>query len=232
MDAEISQSEQWLRFVAWLEDNWRRVAGIGSIAIGVGIVVAFFIWQGGEKQRTASEKLSLVLASPEPASSDALLIVANDHAGTEAGKRARLLAAAGFYKDGQYEKAQTEFERFLAGQPAESTIPEARLGVAACKEAQGQTDGAITDYLSIVGNPASGNVIAQARFALGNLYVQQGQPDLARVHYEELAKNPGSSLAAEAQARLVDLPPSAASRQVEVPLAPLAAPGGMATNLP
>jgi len=229
MDAEISQSEQWLRFVAWLEDNWRRVAGIGSLVIGVGIVVAFVMWQGGEKQRTASEELSLVLASPERASAAALLIVANDHAGTEGGNRALLLAAAALYTEGQFEQAQSEFERFLSGQPADSTIPEARLGVAACKEAQGQADGAISDYLSIVGNPASGNVIAQARFALGNLYVQQGQPDLARVQYEELAKNPGSSLAAEAQARLADLPPSTASRQVEVPLV---APSGTATNLP
>jgi TolA-binding protein len=96
--------------------------------------------------------------------------------------------------------------------------PKARFGVAACKEAQGQVDAAIDDYLAIVANPGSGNVIPQARFALAQLYLKQGQTDLARTQFEELATVPGSSLAGEARVRLSEMPPSTASRQVEVPL--------------
>ena len=229
MDAEISQSEQWLRFVAWLEDNWRRVAGVASLVVAVGIVVAFVVWQGGQKQIAASAALSRLMTTPGGASSEALLTVASEHAGTQAGSRAWILAASALFTEGNFREAQTQFENFLAEQPSGPMTPQARFGVAACKEAQGQVDGAIADYKAIVENPASGNVIPQARFALGNLYVRQGQPELARAQYEELARSQGSSLAAEAQARLADLPPSTISRQVDVPaLAPMS----LSTNQP
>jgi predicted negative regulator of RcsB-dependent stress response len=217
MDAEISQSEQWLRLVAWLEDNWRRVAAIAAMLVGVGIVVAFVIWQGGQKQLKASAALSGILAAPTAASSDALLRVAGEHPGTDAGMRASLLAAAALFTEGQFAESQSQFERFLVDQPSGATAPQARFGVAACKEAQGQVDAAIADYKAIVDNPASGNVIPQARFALGGLYVEQGQTDLAREQYQALAAIQGSSLAAEAQALLAELPSVTVSRQVEVP---------------
>jgi TolA-binding protein len=229
MDAEISQSEQWLRVLAWLEDNWRRVAAVASVIIGVGIVVAFVIWQGAQKQRHASEALSLVLARPEAASSTALLGIAETHAGTQAAWRAQLLAAGALYREGRFQEAQAEFQKFLAEAPSGPLTSQARFGIAASREALGQVSEAISEYKSIVDNPASGVVIAQARFALGNLYVQQGQPELARAQYEELARVPGSSLAAEAQARLAELPPSTVSRQVEVPAL---APSAVLTNQP
>lgn len=206
MDTELTQSEQWLRLLAWLEDNWRRVVGVGSVVIGIGIVVAFVIWQGVEKQKTASEALSMLLAAPEAPSGNALLAFADDHADTRAGARALLLAAGALFTEGEYPEAQSRFEQFLATQPVGPLTAKARFGVAACKEAQGQYEAAINDYKSIVENPASGNVIPQARFALGNLYVVQGQPELARQQYEELEDVAGSWLAIKVQALLAELP--------------------------
>ena len=218
MDSEISQSEQWLRFVAWLEDNWRRVAAVAGVVVAVGVVISFVIWQGGQKQLQGSAALSQVLASPNGApSSDALLRVAREHTGTKAGNRAMLLACAALFTEGRFAESQSQFEDFLAGQPAGAATPQARFGVAASKQAQGQAEAAIADYKSIVDNASSGNVIPQARFALAGLYAGQGQTDLAREQYEALAVIQGSSLAAEARVLLSELPPATVSREVNVP---------------
>jgi TolA-binding protein len=226
MDAEISQSEQWLRFIAWLEDNWQRVALVGSVIIAIGIVVAYVIWQGEQKQKDASKSLSLLLVGREEPTGDALLSFAESNSGTAAGMRAQLLAAGALFTEGKYPEAQAQFENFLTKEPGPLT-PKARFGVAACKEAQGQVEAAIADYKAIVENPGSGNVIPQARFALARLYQQQGQVELARTQYEELSNAPGSSLSREARVRLQELPPSTTSRQVEIPTLP---PAGVTTN--
>jgi TolA-binding protein len=218
MDAEISQSEQWLRMLAWLEDNWRRVAAVASVVIVVGIVVAFVLWSGAEKQRAAAGALSVLLVAPEPPTGAVLEGFVEAHPDTAAAVRAELLAAVAMFTEGKFAEAQALFEGFLARHGSGPLTPKARFGVAACKEAQGQVDAAIDDYLAIVGNPGSGNVIPQARFALAQLYLKQGQTDLARTQFEELATVPGSSLAGEARVRLSEMPPSTASRQVEVPL--------------
>jgi tetratricopeptide (TPR) repeat protein len=122
--------------------------------------------------------------------------------------------------EGNYQEAQALFEQLLSTQPTGPLTAKARLGVAVCKEARGQTDAAISDYKSILEHSveaSDASAVYQVRFALGGLYLMQGQPDLARAQYEVLAGIQGSSLAAEAQARLAELPPSLVSRQVEVP---------------
>ena len=217
MDAEISQSEQWLRILAWIEDNWRRVAMVGGAVIAVGIVVAFVVWQGNQKQRNAAEALSLLYVSPGGPTGEALAGFAEAHGGTAAATRARFLSAVGMFTDGRYADAQQAFERILSEETVGPLFPMVRLGIAACKEAQGQSDAAITDYAALVENPSSGHTIPQARFALAKLYLDRGDVELAREQYEELSKVHGRSLAPEARNPLMTLPPSTASRQVEVP---------------
>lgn len=229
MDGEITQSEQWLRFLAWLEDNWRRVAAVASVVIGVGVVVAFVMWQGGEKQKRASEALSMLLIESQVPGGKALQDFANQHPGTMAGSRALLLAGGAFFTEGEFQQAQSQFERFLAEEPPGPLTAQARFGVAACREAQGQIEGAIKDYKSIVENPAGGNVIPEARFALGNLYAEQGEHALARAQYQELADGPESSLSSEARSRLAQLPPAPVSHPMEIHLP---TPSGAATNRP
>jgi len=222
MDAEISQSEHWLRFLAWLEQNWRRAATIGAIVIAAGIVVAYALWQGAEKERRASQDLSTLLVSREEATGSSLLDFANTHEGTAAGARAVLFAATALFAEGQYVEAQAQFERFLTSQGPGPDTSKAQLGIAACKAAQGQADAAITDYRAIVQNPTSGGVVPQARFALAELYLAQGQTNLARAEYEALAASPIRSLAGEAQVRLEELPAGPAKSELSIPtLAPV-----------
>lgn len=219
MDAEISQSEQWLRLVAWLEDNWQRVAAIASVVIVVGVVVAFVIWQGGQKQQKAAQKLSLLLVGREAPSGEALLAFSDSNEGTAAGRRSLFLAAGALFTEGDYQEAQTQFERFQTEEGPGPLTPKVRFGIAACKEAQGQIDAAIADYKAILENPSSGGVIPQARFALARLYRLQGKTDLARNQYEELSTIQSSSLASEARILLTELPPSTTRPQTDIPMA-------------
>jgi len=235
MDTEISQSEQWLRFLAWLEDNWQRVATIGVVVIGIGTVVAFFLWQGGQKQKQASQALSFLLVGSTQPAGAALVDFAREHEGTLAATRARLMAGGAFFVEGNYELAQAEFENLQSEPGAGPMIPEARFGLAACKDAQGQTEAAIDAYLAIVENPSNASVIPQARFALARLYMAQGLIEMARMQYQELASVPGLSLAAEARARLMEMPAPAAEESTGTPaLTPslLTLPTEGATNQP
>jgi TolA-binding protein len=221
MDGEITQSEQWLRFVAWLEDNLRRIIVVAAVLIGVGTVVAFILWQGGQKQRSASESHSFLLAQPQLATGEDLLAVADEVPGTAAGTRALLLGAAALYTEGRFEDAKTQFQRLLTETPAGPLTPKARFGVAACDEALGNVEAAISGYQSLVNSPASGNVIPQARLSLGNLYVEQGQPELARAQYESIIRlMGGTALAAEARSRLGQLPQAEVEPQPQPLLTP------------
>jgi len=206
MDAESSHSDQALRLMAWLEVNWRRAAGMLAAIIVVGVVVAFFVWSGNEKERKASGALSSLLITTNAVPSAQLLAFAREQEGSGAAVRATLLAATALFNENRYQEAQAQFEAFLGMAPPDSLIPEARYGIASCKEAQGLVEAAIVDYQAIVENPASGNVVPQARFELGRLYQDQGKLDLARTQFELLARDRGSSLAAEAVMRLQTLP--------------------------
>ena len=226
MDAGIGHSVQLYRVLNWLEENWRRAAVITCGIIVVGIVVAYFLWQGKEQERKASHALSGLLARGDTVSAEALLQVADAQAGTQAGSRALLLAAGRLFADGKHAEAQAQFEKFLQSDPEPSLTAEARLGLAACKEALGDTQAAVAGYKAIADNPASGNVLPQARFALARLYSAQGEIELARSQYELLAAERGSSLASEAMARLNELPAA------EPAISGGAATGGVtATNL-
>ena len=208
MDAEIGHSDQLYRFLGWLEVNWRRAAAIAAVIVVVGVIVAYFLWQGEEKEKTASQALSSLLMDENTLSADSLLQFAESHAGTKAGARATLLAAGRLFTDGKYAEALAQFQRFLEAASVPSLAAEARFGVASCKEALGETEAAIAGYKSLTEDAGSDNVLPQARFALARLYSVQGQTELARTQYELLASERNSSLAGEAQARLGELPPA------------------------
>lgn len=207
MDSEIGHSEQLYRAFAWLEDNWQRAAAVAAGVIVIGVVVAFVIWQGGQKQIAASQSLSLLLSGGQEPTAESLQALAEQDQGTMAANRALLLAAGRLFADEKFQEAQAQFESFLNTPEAGSLAAQARFGIAASKEAQNLIEPAIADYKAIVDNPGSGHLIPQARFALAQLYTEQGNTELARIQYEFLAQAPGSSLASEAGARLAEMPP-------------------------
>lgn len=207
MEAEETYPEQLYRLWAWIEDNLRQVLVVGSLVLIVGIVVAYFVWQGGQKQIKAAESLSVLLTQAPSPGADQLLDFSRTHSGTAAAKRASFLAAGRLFAAEKYDEAQEQFQAFLAENPGSPFTSEARLGVAACMEAQGNTDGAVAEYQSIVNGATEDGAVPIARFALGLIYEERGETELARAQYQALANSGGQNpLGAEARARLADLP--------------------------
>lgn len=229
--AQLTLQDQLL---TWFEKNKRQLLiGTGLVAV-VALVVSIYFWRQTQAQTEASEALSKVIAGSmtgaAPAgTTEALLKVANDYAGTEAAKRAVLLAAGNFFADGNYKEAQAQFEKFLRDYRDSPFAGQALLGVASSKDAQGKTDEAINAYKDIADHHAGESIAPQARFALGRLYEQQNKPELARDQYQQVAQlDANGALGSEAGLRLAELfsknPSLVAAKQTSAVLPAVARP--------
>jgi predicted negative regulator of RcsB-dependent stress response len=198
---------------AWLETN-RKQAVWGALALLVaGFLIAYFLWQQGEKEVAASEALSDVtvslLAGPGPRGdvSGAYLKIAATYSKSSAGTRAMLLAGGSLFAESKYDQAKAEFERFTREHRDSPFLSEALLGIAACLDAQGKTNEAVTVYKELIDRHPTATVIPQAKFALANLYEGQNKPEEARTLFEGVVAQAGpyGSLGSEAAIRLEEL---------------------------
>jgi len=211
MQSDVTHLTLQDQVLTWFEKNKRQLL-FGTVALAViGTVVGIYLWRQNQTQVEASEALSkaassAMVAGAPGASTEALLKVAADYAGTDAAKRAVLLAAGNYFTDGNYPLAQAQFEKFLRDYRESAFVGQALLGVAACKDAQGKTDEAITAYKDIVDHHSTESVAPQARFALGRLYEKQNKPELARDLYLQVAQmDQNGALGAEAGMRMAEL---------------------------
>jgi len=211
---------------AWLERN-RKQAVWGALALVVlGFLIAYFLWQQGEKEITASQALSDVtvplMLGPGPHGdvSGAYLKIAATYPKSSAGTRALLLAGGSFFGDGKYDQAKAEFERFVREHHDSPFVSEALLGIAACLDAQGKTNEAVTAYKELIERHPTATVMPQAKFALANLYEAQNKPEQARELFEAVVAQAGPyrSLGSEAAMRLEEL-------QSKLPKLPPTTPG-------
>jgi len=197
------------RIWAWFETNKKPAAVAGGIAVIVGLVVWFVVWQQAQKQIDAGNALSDVAVGSGGQRTDtpeAYLRVAANFPKSSAGAQAVLLAAANLFADGKFPEAQAQFEKFIREYRESPFMSQALLGVAACLEAEGKTEQALTAYKDLVTRHAKESVIPQAKFALARLYEAQGKPELARDLFEQIEHdNPYGSLGSEAGMRLEDL---------------------------
>jgi TolA-binding protein len=177
----------------------------------VSLVVALVLYRQGEADVAASEALSNVALVQMTGASrsipaDAYLKVATTYAGSRAGARALLLAAAGFFVEGKYDEARSQFERFTREYSDSPFRGEALLGIAACWDAQSKTNEAVAAYKGLIDRRPTDYVLPQARFALASLYEAQNKPELARNLFEDVERNsPYGSLSSEAGIRLEEL---------------------------
>jgi predicted negative regulator of RcsB-dependent stress response len=212
MASEVTETPTIYKLWAWFETN-KRQAGWGAAAlVAIGLVAGFVLWRQAAKQEAAGEAFSKVFVpmalagGPRGENPEAYLKVAADHPNSQAAIRAVLFAAGGFFVEGKFAEAQTQFTR-LAHELRENPLQgEALLGIAACLDAQGKTNEAVTAYRDLVDHHPTDVVYPQAKFALANLYLAQGKPDDARRAFEELVtKDPYGSLGAEAGMKLEEL---------------------------
>ena len=191
--------------------NKKQALGGVVIALAVGLVVSYYIYYQGEKEVIAAEALSNALAPQAQAGNarkdmpTAFLKVANEYPGTRAGAQAVLHAATALFTEGNYNKAQAEFQRFLREHPDSPLAGTALLGVAACFDATGETNKAAFAYKDLIDRHPNENVVPQAKFALAQIYEAQNQIEPALNLYESVGRDAYSSVGAEAGMRAEEL---------------------------
>lgn len=211
MQSDVTHLTLQDQLLTWFEKNKRHLL-TGTVAVAViGTIAGIYVWHQNQNQTDASEALSKISSTAytggaQAGTTEALLKLAADYAGTEAAKRAVLMAAGNYFTEGKYKEAQGQFEKFLRDYRDSAFAGQALLGVAACKDAQGLAAEATTAYKDIVDHHSADSIAPQARFALGRLYETQNKPELARDLYQQVTQmDPGGALGAEAGMRMAEL---------------------------
>ncbi|MBI3853695.1 MAG: tetratricopeptide repeat protein [Verrucomicrobia bacterium] len=212
MGTEITTSTRFYDFLAWLDANKRRLIVAVVILAVAGLVTAFMIWRGNQRELEANEALSNVQPGRtssrqiEVVPSEAYLKVAMEFNGTSAGARALLLGAVSLFVEGKAAEAQAQFTKFQPEYPDNPLLPEAIMGIAACLEAQGKSAEAITKYQEVISRFPRDHTVGQAKLALALIYENQNKPEQAQKLYAELTQGTAySSSGAEAGMRLEEL---------------------------
>jgi tetratricopeptide (TPR) repeat protein len=198
MQRDVAPQDNFVKFLAWVQVNQKRLILWGALVIAVILAVVSVVAYQRQKETAGSLALSSVYAplSPStpmpPGTADAYLKVANEHNGTKAGARALLLAGATFFSEKNYAEAQKLFERFLKEYPDNEFVPNAHYGIAATLDAQGKTAEATAKFEQIRRVYASDSIIDETKLALARLYENQNKAEEAHKLYTEvLQSNPG-----------------------------------------
>jgi predicted negative regulator of RcsB-dependent stress response len=204
MESEQTHSGDLYSLLGWLDKNRKQIISTAVIVAIVGVIVAFFVWRKSEKEIAAGEAISALMlsGSHEAPKADALLKVANENPGTDAGARALLAAAGLTFADGKTADAQNLFQKFLTDYEGNSLTPQAKLGIAACLEASGKTNEALSAFKEVVDRFVGENTATPAKFSLARLYEAQGKLEQARDLYMDLARDAQSTFGTEAISRL------------------------------
>jgi predicted negative regulator of RcsB-dependent stress response len=206
MQAQDATTVYLLKMWPWFEENKKAVA-IGAAII---IVVVFFFWfssvQHSQKETAAGDAMSQLLVSQSGQSADAYLKIASDYSGTVAAQRAVLQAAALLFAQGNYADAQTQFQKFIDGNPDSQFYIQALFGNAACLAAENKPDDAIAAYQRVINSSSVGPEVNASKFAVGGIEESQGRLNDAITYYEDVAAaDPSGALGSEARQRLMEL---------------------------
>jgi predicted negative regulator of RcsB-dependent stress response len=239
MDSDTPPSAGFYNLLGWFEANKQRVV-VGACALAVlGAIVGFFVWRSGQRALEAEEALSSVRMPfvpsemPAPGTAEALAGIADEFPKTQAAPKARLRAGTVYFDQGNYAKAQEQFEKFLREHGDTLWTPQAVLGIAACLDAQNKVNEAITKYSDFITRYSSDPAVDQARLSLARLYEQTKQPALALDVLRKMtdAQAGPSASAQEAQEKIRELF-TKHPELVPPPQPPLSITPGMFTNVP
>jgi predicted negative regulator of RcsB-dependent stress response len=185
MESEAPPSAGFYNFLGWFETNKKRVAMFVAGLLVVGTVVGFFVWRSGQRAIEAEEALSAVKTQSAPGeatgigAADALLKVANEYAGTPAAAKALLRAGTAYFSEGNYAKAQEQFNSYIQKHGETPWASQAVFGQAAALDAQNKAPEAIAKYNDFIRSFPNDPSADQARLNLARLYTQTQQPALA-----------------------------------------------------
>jgi len=198
MQRDAAPQDNFVRFMAWVQVNQKRLILWGLLAVAVILAVTSILTYQRQKESAASLALSTVYeplsasAPTPPGTADALLKVADEHKGTKAAAMALLRGGAALFTEGKSAESQKIFERFLKEYPDSPWVPQAHFGIAANLDAQGKTADATTKFEQIRRVYGSDPIIDQVKLALARLYENQNKPeDAHKLYTEVLQANPG-----------------------------------------
>jgi predicted negative regulator of RcsB-dependent stress response len=207
-----AESTVGLEIMAWLEVHKQKLVIAGAVVLAAAVIgVIYNHWSSG-RELEANEAL-LMLRTPvtgpdrgKAAPSEKILQVVTEYSGTEAAKRALLLAAEAQFNENKYDQAKASFEQFLRENPGSPLSAQADLGIAACLDAANKPKEALAAYDLVRKRYAQeGGVVAQTRLAMGRLYEGQSKFDEAYKLYREMTQSGYNSWAEEAFMRLMQL---------------------------
>jgi predicted negative regulator of RcsB-dependent stress response len=193
MEAQVTESAKMYEFLAWLELNRKRIITVASILAAVFLVIYYFRYHQHQREVAASHallKLGAPIARDEqaPPTAAAYLKVAEQFEGTQASKRARVLAAGAYYSENSYSAALEQFKKILESNRGTSMGGIAAVGVASCLDAQDKVDDALKAYQEVVAQYSGEPVSGQARLAMARIYESRKQPEAALKLYDEITR--------------------------------------------
>jgi predicted negative regulator of RcsB-dependent stress response len=204
MSSEATQTQSVTIYdvLAWIETN-KRALIIGFVAaVVIGFTIAIVRYRSEQREVAASDallKLKATLSPAEgtaPAEPSAYLKVAQDFPGTAAAERAKYLAAAALFAQGNYTEAQNQFANFVREQPQSPFAATAAYGIATSLEAQGKTDEALAAYQNLAVRYPNASVLDEAKLAIARIHESKKQPEQALRVYDELTKGTAMGTAA------------------------------------
>lgn len=207
MESENKQSGDIYTLLGWLEQNKNTVIVVAVAIMIAGISYFYYDYRKSEGAIEAGQQLSAIILAGNGAgpTTESLLKVANDSAGTDAGARALLTAAGKQFVDGKIEDAKTSFQRFVSEYPGSSLMNQAKYGIAVCLDVQGKSAEAATAFKEVMDRYAGENTTAPAKFALARIYEADGKLEQARDYYMDLARDSRSTFGMEAGSRVMAL---------------------------
>jgi tetratricopeptide (TPR) repeat protein len=194
-----------LNALAWIELHRNHLIAAAGILLLV--IAGVYLWRHFDEARESRANAALLAIRPTPGELDSAptaadyLKVAEEHAGSSAAARARLLAAGAFFTAGRYSEALTEFEALLADSDSDLVAAQAAFGAAAALDALDRIEQAIPRYHEVINRFPEESVASQARLALARIHESRQQPEAALRLYDEVLRDrdpgPFAQLAAQ-----------------------------------
>lgn len=182
-----------LNALAWLEIH-RKHLMMGFVAL-IAIFAVVYLWRQLAAQREVRGNEALLSLRGEPGKPETApkaseyLKVAEEHASSTAGVRARLMAAGAFFADNRYAEAQAEFAKVLEAEGTGLLAAQAAFGIAASLDALDKTDEAAAKYQDVIATFPEEGVASQARLGLARLHESLKQPESAVRFYDEILRD-------------------------------------------